>query len=61
MNYPGSFTDVTMGRNNDGDIQPPGSAFPTFCQSGFPAAPGWDAPSGLGAPNMAVLFDLVLS
>ncbi len=38
---PDAFTDVVVGGNNDGDIQPPGSPFPTYCSNGFPAAQGW--------------------
>ncbi len=38
---PDAFVDVVLGGNNDGDIQPPGSPFPTFCDAGFPAARGW--------------------
>lgn len=36
------FLDVTTGTNNDGDIQPPGSQYPTFCEYGFAAQAGWD-------------------
>ncbi len=46
--HPEAFTDITVGGNNDGDIQPPGSPYPTFCPYGFPAAKGWCGPPGDG-------------
>ena len=27
-----AFNDITFGRNNDGDMQPPGSFYPIFCE-----------------------------
>lgn len=53
---PGAFNDLTYGRNDDGDLQPRGSAFPSRCPftpgaaTGFPLAPRWDSPSGWGSP-----------
>jgi tripeptidyl-peptidase-1 len=41
---PGAFFDVTQGNNPQG-----------CCHQGFPAAPGWDAVTGLGTPNYKVL------
>lgn len=55
-----AFHDVTVGNNNDGDIQPRCSAFPTACQYGFSTAPGWDPVTGLGTPNWPVLVQLAL-
>lgn len=57
---PTAFNDIVIGRNNDGDVQPPGSKFATYCPHGFPAATGWDAPTGLGSPVMEKLFALAL-
>jgi hypothetical protein len=53
---PGAFNDLTYGRNDDGDLQPRGSAFPSRCPftpgaaTGFPLAPQYDSPSGWGSP-----------
>ncbi len=58
---PGSFRDVVVGSNFDGDLEARGSQYATFCPYGFVAAPGWDPVSGLGSPNYAVLKDYVLS
>lgn len=56
-----TFNDVTVGQNNDGDIQPVDSTFPIFCENGFHAAPGWDAATGLGSPVFAEWVELALS
>ena len=40
-------TDVTEGANKD-----------PACAAGFPAAPGWDAVTGLGTPTLAALMSL---
>jgi hypothetical protein len=45
-NNTAAFHDVTVGSNKDGDIQGRCSAFPTSCQYGFTAAPGWDPVTG---------------
>ena len=37
---PNTFRDVVIGSNRDGDLQDPGSGFPTFCKMGFDAVPG---------------------
>eukprot|EP01096_Ripella_sp_DP13-Kostka_P006556 TRINITY_DN235_c0_g1_i1.p1 TRINITY_DN235_c0_g1~~TRINITY_DN235_c0_g1_i1.p1 ORF type:complete len:811 (-),score=412.50 TRINITY_DN235_c0_g1_i1:70-2334(-) len=58
--HPEAFNDVTVGSNNDGDIQPPGSPYPTFCPYGFSCNPGWDPVTGLGSPNWQVLSKLIL-
>ena len=58
---PGSFNDVIVGSNFDGDLEVRGSPYATFCPYGFMAAPGWDAVSGLGSPNYAILKEYVLS
>ena len=57
--HPEAFQDVTVGSNNDGDIQPPGSPYPIFCPYGFTCNPGWDPVTGLGSPNWAVLSTLI--
>lgn len=59
--YPDAFIDITTGKNNDGDIQVPGSAYPTFCEYGFHAQAGWDPVTGLGTPNYARLKQLALA
>lgn len=58
---PAAFNDITVGENNDGDIQPPGSSYPTYCEYGFSTAAGWDPVTGLGTPNFSVLSQLVVS
>eukprot|EP01095_Lingulamoeba_sp_RSL-Kostka_P005094 TRINITY_DN16451_c0_g1_i1.p1 TRINITY_DN16451_c0_g1~~TRINITY_DN16451_c0_g1_i1.p1 ORF type:complete len:754 (+),score=272.48 TRINITY_DN16451_c0_g1_i1:20-2281(+) len=55
VSNPECFNDIVYGNNNDGDIQPPGSSYPIFCENGFSAAPGWDPASGLGSPNFREL------
>jgi subtilase family serine protease len=57
---PEAFIDVRYGSNYDGDIQPPGSQYPTTCEYGWDAQPGWDPTTGLGTPNWAIMADLVL-
>jgi len=59
--FPGAFTDVVLGNNNDGDIQVPGSPYPSKCDYGFNSQTGWDAVTGLGTPNFQVLAKLALS
>jgi subtilase family serine protease len=60
---PGAFNDLTYGRNDDGDLQPRGSPFPSRCPftpgsaTGFPLAPLWDSPSGWGSPVWPVWVD----
>ena len=56
-----AFQDVYVGKNNDGDIQAPGSPYPTFCPNGFPTQRGWDAVTGLGVPNVAALMEFAIS
>lgn len=51
-----AFNDITVGNNRCGSY---GFA-PTCCTQAFTAAPGWDAVSGLGSPNIKVLEQLVL-
>ncbi len=47
-NYSQDFNDITVGDNSFGNVQ------------GYPAAPGWDASSGLGSPNAEKLLpDLI--
>jgi len=58
--HPSAFNDLAVGRNADGDLQPRGSPYPTFCDWGFNATPGWDPVSGLGTPNWNVLRELAL-
>ena len=41
-NCPSAFNDITIGDNQVGENQVP-------CLNGFPAAPGWDAVTGLGS------------
>jgi len=53
VNHPSSFVDVKSGVNNFSENP---SQFP---KKGFAGHPGWDACSGLGAPNFAVLRTLV--
>jgi tripeptidyl-peptidase-1 len=48
-NYRGAFYDVTDGGNNFGE----GNA--TVCATGYIAARGWDAATGLGVPRVGVL------
>lgn len=57
---PGTFRDVVVGTNKDGDIQAKCSAYPTTCEYGFYAAPGWDPSSGLGTPNFPVLLEFMM-
>ena len=61
VDYPDAFNDITLGSNNDGDIQPPGSPYPTFCPYGFTAQAGWDPVTGLGSPNFSRLKQLALT
>ena len=35
-----AFNDITFGRNNDGDMQPPGSFYPIFCEFVAPRPAG---------------------
>jgi len=56
--YSDAFFDVIEGRNNDGDVQRPGSPFPTFCDYGFPATKGWDPVTGLGSLGMGRLVQV---
>ena len=56
----GAFMDVVVGTNNDGDIQPRCSAYPSTCPEGFSTQAGWNPVTGLGTPNWTVLKDLAL-
>lgn len=47
-NYPNAFTDITIGSSNQ-------DSSGNVCLLGYRAAVGWDAVSGLGVPNIAVL------
>ncbi len=49
--YHQAFHDVTTGSNT--------VRFPSGPITGYPAAPGWDASTGLGSPNAAVLVPLL--
>eukprot|EP00007_Cunea_sp_BSH-02190019_P008949 CAMPEP_0174239518 /NCGR_PEP_ID=MMETSP0417-20130205/14990_1 /TAXON_ID=242541 /ORGANISM="Mayorella sp, Strain BSH-02190019" /LENGTH=707 /DNA_ID=CAMNT_0015318467 /DNA_START=134 /DNA_END=2257 /DNA_ORIENTATION=- len=52
---PAAFTDIVWGENNCGttDFEP------ICCEHGFSSVPGFDAVSGLGSPNFAVLARMV--
>lgn len=56
--HPEAFNDVTVGNNAcaAGELN---VAF--CCKQGFSAAPGWDAVSGLGSPNFALLRRLAIA
>eukprot|EP01027_Heterolobosea_sp_BB2_P017083 GEZU01024228.1.p1 GENE.GEZU01024228.1~~GEZU01024228.1.p1 ORF type:complete len:298 (+),score=104.59 GEZU01024228.1:190-1083(+) len=54
---PEAFIDVTVGRNACGAI----GTDPLCCDFGYEAAPGFDAVSGLGSPNFALLRDIILN
>lgn len=56
-----AFMDVTVGHNNDGDIQPKCGAYPSTCPDGFKTAPGWNPVTGLGTPNWSVLKTLAMA
>ena len=56
-NVTGSFYDVTIGSNRCGAI----GFTPQCCSHAYHAAPGWDAVTGLGSPNYAVLRAAALS
>ena len=60
-NVSAAFFDVVVGTNKDGDIQPKCGAYPTFCNDGFIAQPGWEPVCGLGTPNYAILKQLALA
>jgi len=60
-NNTAAFYDVTVGNNNDGDIQPRCSIYPDTCPYGFQTAPGWDPVSGLGTPNYPILLAMALA
>jgi kumamolisin len=47
----GAFNDITVGNNR--------TTFKKFTKVGYDAGPGWDAASGLGSPNGAVLSGLL--
>jgi len=54
---PDAFYDVTVGYNRCGAVD----WSPVCCEWGFQATQGWDAISGLGSPNFAVLSNAVLN
>eukprot|EP01119_Soliformovum_irregulare_P003789 TRINITY_DN14857_c0_g1_i1.p1 TRINITY_DN14857_c0_g1~~TRINITY_DN14857_c0_g1_i1.p1 ORF type:complete len:713 (-),score=198.18 TRINITY_DN14857_c0_g1_i1:20-2158(-) len=54
---PSAFYDVTVGYNRCGSID----WQPACCPFGYHATQGWDAASGLGSPNFAVLKQAVLA
>lgn len=58
---PQAFNDVTVGTNKDGDLEAPGSPYPSFCPHGFAARPGYDPATGLGTPNFGEFLDYVMS
>lgn len=59
---PSMFTDISIPTDNSpGDFQPPSSPYPIFCPHGFHVAEGWDAVSGLGAPNFPVMEKVFLA
>ncbi|CAF1619169.1 unnamed protein product, partial [Didymodactylos carnosus] len=55
-----SFNDIVYGTNKDGVLQAHTEPFAETCPTGFHAAVGWDAVSGLGSPNFAVLRELAI-
>jgi len=55
-----AFYDVVIGQNKCGVYMTPMDTVPSCCSSGFSAELGWDAVSGLGTPNFAILQDEVL-
>eukprot|EP00931_Biecheleriopsis_adriatica_P049177 TRINITY_DN28438_c0_g1_i1.p1 TRINITY_DN28438_c0_g1~~TRINITY_DN28438_c0_g1_i1.p1 ORF type:complete len:771 (-),score=102.08 TRINITY_DN28438_c0_g1_i1:21-2333(-) len=48
--HPTIVNDVRVGSNRGSNLLLPPEQFQN-CHSGFPAAPGWDASTGLGSPN----------
>ena len=50
--YPEAFNDVTEGSNRCTESG-------CLCQTGFGAAVGWDAASGLGTPNFGLLLEAI--
>jgi len=55
-----AFMSVTVGHNNDGDIQHKCSPYPSTCPAGFKTQTGWTPVTGLGTPNWAVLQQMAL-
>jgi len=55
-----AFYDVVIGQNKCGEYQTPDSPIPSCCSAGFYAELGWDAVTGLGTPDFAVLQHEVL-
>jgi tripeptidyl-peptidase-1 len=53
--YPYAFRDVTVGENKCGEI----GFNPVCCKEAFQATEGWDAVSGLGSPNFAILSQVI--
>ena len=51
-----AFNDIVQGDNSCTE-----DACPCPANTGFSAAPGWDAATGLGTPNMAVIKKNILS
>jgi hypothetical protein len=53
--------DVVVGHNNDGDIQPKCSVYPSTCPDGFKTSSGWNPVTGLGTPNWSILKSYALA
>ena len=58
---PGAFNDVVVGSTNDGVFEQRGSPYPSTCEHGFAARPGYSIATGLGSPNFAAWLDGVLA
>lgn len=52
--------DIVDGTNKDGVLHEHIEPFAETCPTGFHAAVGWDAVSGLGSPHFAVLRELAI-
>jgi len=53
--YPAAFNDIIVGRNRCGAMD----TTPVCCPYGYQAVPGFDAVSGLGSPNYAVIAAII--
>jgi hypothetical protein len=50
-----------VGHNNDGELQPKCSVYPSTCLDGFETAPNWNPVTGLGTSNWSILKSYALA